>query len=147
MAARLFSGKETGNATRILAFALAWAIALHAMAQNSPQAGMVKIRVTINGTAFTGTLSNNPTAKDFLSLLPLTLTLEDYAATEKIAYPPRKLATAGAPAGSDPSVGDIAYYAPGEISRSSTRMPLTREGSFRSAGSTPASKRWPRPAS
>src|SRR5687767_9737280 len=100
------------SATRCLAFALGWAIALHCMAQNSPQAGMVKIRVTINGTAFTGTLSDNPTAKDFLSLLPLTLTLEDYAATEKIAYPPRKLATAGALAGSEPSVGDIAYYAP-----------------------------------
>jgi hypothetical protein len=52
------------------------------------------------------------TTRDFLSLLPTTLTLEDYAATEKITYLPRKLSTAGAPAGSDPSVGDIAYYAP-----------------------------------
>ena len=45
-------------------------------------------------------------------MLPMTLTLEDYAATEKIAYPPRKLSTTGAAPGSDPSVGDIAYYAP-----------------------------------
>ena len=52
------------------------------------------------------------TAKDFLSLLPMKLTLEDCAATEKIAYLPRKLSTAGAAPGSDPSVGDIAYYAP-----------------------------------
>jgi hypothetical protein len=42
----------------------------------------------------------------------MTLTLEDYASTEKIGYPPRKLSTTGAPAGVDPSVGDIAYYAP-----------------------------------
>jgi hypothetical protein len=82
------------------------------LAQNSPQANMVKIRVTINGTAFTGALSDNPTAKDFLSLLPLTVTLKDYAATEKITYLPRKLATANSPAGSKPTVGDIAYYAP-----------------------------------
>lgn len=36
----------------------------------------------------------------------------NYAATEKISYLPRKLSTAGAPAGSDPSAGDITYYAP-----------------------------------
>jgi hypothetical protein len=94
-----------------LAFALGWAITFNASAQNS-EAHIVKIRVTIDGTAFTGTLNDNPTAKDFLSLLPITLTLEDYAATEKISYLPRKLSTAGAPAGSDPSTGDIAYYAP-----------------------------------
>jgi hypothetical protein len=40
------------------------------------------------------------------------LTLEDYAATEKISDLPRRLSTEGAPAGSDPSIGDIAYYSP-----------------------------------
>ena len=72
----------------------------------------MKIRLTINGKAISATLTTNGTAKDFLSLLPMTLTLDDYAATEKIAYLPRKLSTAGAPRGSDPSAGDIAYYAP-----------------------------------
>ena len=72
----------------------------------------MKIRLTINGKAISATLTTNGTAKDFLSLLPMTLTLDDYAATEKIAYLPRKLSTADAPPGSDPSVGDIAYYAP-----------------------------------
>ena len=72
----------------------------------------VKIRMTINGQATTATLADNATARDFLSLLPLTLTLEDHASTEKIAYPPRKLSTRGAPAGVAPDVGDIAYYAP-----------------------------------
>jgi hypothetical protein len=38
--------------------------------------------------------------------------LEDYNQTEKISDLPRKLSTKGAPAGSDPSAGDIAYYAP-----------------------------------
>lgn len=72
----------------------------------------MKIRLTINGQSTTATLDNNATARDFLSMLPLTLTLEDHASTEKIAYPPRKLSTQGAPAGIDPDVGDIAYYAP-----------------------------------
>lgn len=73
---------------------------------------VMKIRLTLNGKAMTATLLDNATARDFLAMLPLTLTLEDYAQTEKISYLPRKLATAGAPAGSDPSVGDITYYAP-----------------------------------
>jgi hypothetical protein len=72
----------------------------------------VDIRLTIDGKAIDATLLDNATARDFLSLLPLTLTLEDYASTEKIGYPPRKLSTAGAPAGVDPAPGDIAYYAP-----------------------------------
>lgn len=76
------------------------------------EANPMKIRLTINGNSTTATLDDNPTAKDFLSMLPMTLTLDDYAATEKIAYPPRKLSTQGAPAGIDPEVGDIAYYAP-----------------------------------
>ena len=72
----------------------------------------MKIRLRIDGKALEGTLLDNATARDFLSLLPLTLTLEDYASTEKIGYLPRKLSTAGAPAGVDPAPGDIAYYAP-----------------------------------
>jgi len=55
---------------------------------------------------------DNATARDFFALLPITLALEDHAGTEKISTLPRKLPTAGAPAGGDPSVGDIAYYAP-----------------------------------
>ena len=73
----------------------------------------MKIRFTVDGKELaTATLRDSAAARDFLSLLPVTLPLEDYAATEKIAYLPRKLSTAGAPDGTDPSVGDIAYYAP-----------------------------------
>lgn len=72
----------------------------------------MKIRLTINGKALAATLYDNTSARDFVAQLPLTLTFEDYAATEKVAYLPRKLNTAGAPAGFDPSAGDITYYAP-----------------------------------
>jgi hypothetical protein len=63
-------------------------------------------------TAVLTLLSATATARDFVSLLPLTLTLEDYNRTEKISDLPKKLSTHGAPAGVDPSRGDIAYYAP-----------------------------------
>lgn len=76
------------------------------------EAKTTKIRLTINGQSLTATLVDSSTTRDFVALLPLTLTLDDYASTEKIAYLPRKLSTQGAPAGIDPDVGDITYYAP-----------------------------------
>ncbi len=72
----------------------------------------MKIRMTLNATVITATLIDSRTAQDFIALLPLTLTLEDYGRTEKISYLPKRLSTADAPAGIDPSVGDITYYAP-----------------------------------
>jgi hypothetical protein len=44
-------------------------------------------------------------------MLPLTLTLEEFAGREKIAYLPRDLEHAGSP-GSDPEDGDLIYYIP-----------------------------------
>jgi hypothetical protein len=72
----------------------------------------MKIKITLEDTVLTATLVDSQTSQDFVSLLPLTLTLEDYAGTEKISDLPRRLSIEGAPAGSDPSVGDITYYAP-----------------------------------
>ena len=72
----------------------------------------MKIRLRVADKVITATLLDSKATQDFISLLPLTLTLEDYAGTEKISYLPRKLSTEGAPAGSDPAVGDITYYAP-----------------------------------
>ena len=71
-----------------------------------------KVRIRIGEKTLFATLRDNATAKDFASLLPLTLSLEDYAKTEKISDLPRKLTRDGAPAASDPAVGDIAYYSP-----------------------------------
>ncbi len=72
----------------------------------------MKIRIKLESKTFTATLEDNATTRDFVALLPLTLTLRDYNRTEKISDLPKKLSTRGAPAGSDPDVGDIAYYAP-----------------------------------
>ena len=79
---------------------------------NPIKAKIMKIRITVGGKTIYGTLADNTTARDFAALLPLTVMLEDYAGTEKIHALPKRLSTAGAPAGIDPSVGDITYYAP-----------------------------------
>jgi len=70
------------------------------------------IKMTFGKEEIIVKLYDNPTSKDFLTLLPLTIKLEDHAGTEKVSYIPKKLTTQDAPSGSDPSVGDFAYYAP-----------------------------------
>jgi hypothetical protein len=72
----------------------------------------MKIHIRLEGRSLTATLDDSEAARDFLSLLPLTLTLTDYNSTEKVADLPRKLSTKGALAGVDPDMGDIAYFAP-----------------------------------
>jgi len=76
------------------------------------EADSMKIRLKVGDTVLTATLIDSATTRDFISLLPLTLTLKDYAGTEKISDLPKRLSTENAPSGSDPSVGDITYYAP-----------------------------------
>jgi hypothetical protein len=72
----------------------------------------MKIRLLIDGRYLPATLEDSAATRDFLAQLPLTLELEDYASTEKIAQLPRTLSTAGAPAGVTPAAGDITFYAP-----------------------------------
>jgi hypothetical protein len=72
----------------------------------------MKIRLHVDGQVVTTTLYDNATVRDFAALLPLSLTLENYAVIERISNLPRKLSTAGAPAGMKPETGDITYYAP-----------------------------------
>ncbi|WP_084963395.1 cyclophilin-like fold protein [Thermoactinospora rubra] len=55
--------------------------------------------------------ADNATTRDFLSMLPLTLTLEEFSGREKIGYLPRRLDTTGSP-GSDPEDGDLIYFVP-----------------------------------
>ena len=57
-------------------------------------------------------LNDNAVTRDLMSILPLTLQFSDHNRVEKIAYPPRKLKTSGAPFGLKPAVGDFALYAP-----------------------------------
>lgn len=54
---------------------------------------------------------DNPAVRDLLSMLPLTLTFEDFAGQEKIAYPPRAIQFAGSPP-SSAGAGDLAIYTP-----------------------------------
>lgn len=70
------------------------------------------VKMTVGENKLYITIYDNPTSRDLLSKLPLTLTFEDYNATEKIAYLSETLTAEGAPDSFDPDVGDVALYAP-----------------------------------
>ncbi len=72
----------------------------------------MKISLTIDSDVVLATLYNTPAGRDFAALLPLSLTLEDYADIERVSPLPGRLSTVGAPAGFTPQTGDITLYAP-----------------------------------
>nr|WP_236843055.1 cyclophilin-like fold protein [Bradyrhizobium icense] len=72
----------------------------------------LRIRCGLGQQSFTATLFNNPSVRDFASILPVDLTIEDYADNEKIAYLPRKLTEDGSGPFSDEAPGDVCYYGP-----------------------------------
>jgi hypothetical protein len=72
----------------------------------------MRIRCRFEEEAFTVTLLDNPSARDFVTMLPLDLGIEDYSSNEKIAYLPRKLTEEGSGPFSNEAAGDLCYYAP-----------------------------------
>jgi hypothetical protein len=72
----------------------------------------MQIQLTIGETVLSATLLDNAASRDFAALLPLTLSLRDFAAAEKISDLPSRLSTADCPAGATPDIGGIAYYRP-----------------------------------
>lgn len=74
----------------------------------------MKIRIDIEGLdqPLFAMLQASPATQDFINQLPLSLVLNDYASTEKIADLPQKLSMLNVPRGYAGQSGDITYYAP-----------------------------------
>lgn len=109
-------------------FAVALAISLHAdgvddvampaayrsrpaAAKASHEVSPMKLRLTIGARSLTATLLDSDASRDFASLLPLTLTLNDLFGREKYGHLPRPL--------SEP----VAVPTPTRSDRSSTGLP------------------------
>lgn len=71
-----------------------------------------RIKLSFSDKEIIVLMLDNPSAKDFLELLPLEVNFEDYSRTEKISYLPRKLNTEKAPNGITPQIGDFTYFEP-----------------------------------
>jgi 4-carboxymuconolactone decarboxylase len=72
----------------------------------------MKIRLTIKDRVLTATLQDNKTAQDFVSLLPLTLTMNDLFGREKFGHLPRAISEGGERTHNF-EVGQIVYWSPG----------------------------------
>src|SRR6266705_7063543 len=72
----------------------------------------VKLRLEVADRTITATLIDSEAARDFVSLLPLTLTMNDLFRREKFGHLPRAISTGGEPSHTY-EVGDIAYWSPG----------------------------------
>lgn len=72
----------------------------------------MKIRMTFDGRTMTAILYDNPSARDFHSMLPLDLTIENYSDNEKIAYLPRKLTEEGSGPFGNERPYDRCYFVP-----------------------------------
>ena len=56
-------------------------------------ANTVKLRLNVADRTITATLIDSETARDFVSLLPLTLTMSDLFGREKFGHLPREIST------------------------------------------------------
>ena len=72
----------------------------------------LKIGITVGSRTITATMEDNAAARDFLSRLPLEVTLSDYSNAEKIFYPSPALTTSEVARGCTPARGDITIYVP-----------------------------------
>lgn len=71
----------------------------------------MKININIDGKTLTASLADNATARDFASVLPLSVTMKDLFGREKYADLPKALAEKG-PWEKQYEVGEIAYWSP-----------------------------------
>jgi hypothetical protein len=72
----------------------------------------MKIVLTVNGKAMTATLIDSETTRDFVSMLPLALTMNDLFGREKFGHLPRPISEGGERTRAY-EVGDVIYWSPG----------------------------------
>jgi hypothetical protein len=71
----------------------------------------LKITINIGGKIATASLADNATARDFISVLPLKVSMNDLFGREKYGDLPKLLSEDG-PKKNRYEVGDIAYWSP-----------------------------------
>src|SRR6266702_7988132 len=80
------------------------------MSRQTPSA--TRVRITIGRKSIEATLADSEAARDFASLWPLTLPMNDLFRREKLAHLPRAISEQGKRT-HDYAVGTIGYWPPG----------------------------------
>ena len=86
------------------------------MSRQAPSA--TRVRITIGTKSIEATLADSEAARDFASLLPITLPMNDLFRREKFAHLPRAISEQGKRT-HDYAVGTIGYWPPGPTWQSS----------------------------
>ena len=73
----------------------------------------MQIEIRVGDDRFTATVDDTPAGHDLLAQLPQTIQMRDHGGVEKTGPLQAPLSLDGQPAGADPDVGDLGYYAPG----------------------------------
>ena len=73
---------------------------------------LMKIRIVFADQDFSATLYDNVSAREFAAMLPLDLTISDFANNEKLAYLPRKLKELARGPVPNAAPGDLSYFIP-----------------------------------
>jgi hypothetical protein len=91
---------------------LAWTFtSYHGFAQNSGTLTGKRLKITVGNRVLTAELIDNETARDFLTLLPMTVKANDYVSREKYWHLSRSLATKGGRQ-SEYERGDLGFWLP-----------------------------------
>lgn len=81
--------------------------------REEPEVASLKVKILVGDRIISATMEDNAAGRDFLSRLPLEVTLNDFNnTTEKIFYPEPALTLEGVKRGCAPVPGDITIYAP-----------------------------------
>ena len=104
-----FAARKPLLTALLLAVGLTLSLVPHRASSEGTQ--NMKINVNVSGKTVTATLMDNPTAKDFVSLLPLTMSMKDLFGREKFGHLQKALSEKG-PRTNTYEVGDIAYWSP-----------------------------------
>src|SRR5258708_5294949 len=81
----------------------------------------MKLRLKVKDKEITVTIIDSETTRDFISLLPLTLTMDDLFGREKFGHLPRAIYDGGKRVRTY-AVGDLIYWSSGPDVRSSIAM-------------------------
>lgn len=73
----------------------------------------MQVEIRVGDERFTATVDDTPAGRDLIAQLPQTIQMSDHGGVEKTGPLPASLSLDEQPAGADPDVGDLGYYAPG----------------------------------
>lgn len=87
------------------------ALSAQAQGEVATPSPATRIRIVFEGGETVVSMFDNPPAREFLAMLPLSVTLDDFSHTEKIYYLSQKLNIKGGE-NAEEREGDFCYYAP-----------------------------------